>query len=116
MDDILTCIFCLAPGGSDILADDTLESFLPQLQFIECLMHSAAAPFSWDRIPQLYRQGHRRSLALRSDAFPSHITNETGVQLIQLVDKGVDLEIHDRQGGGDFLMNLRNRMHKEVVI
>ena len=116
MDDILTRIFCSAPGGSDILADATLESFLPQLQFVECLTDSPAAPFSWDRIPQLYRQGHRRSLALRSAAFPSHITDETGMQLLQLVDEGVCLEIHDKHRGEDFLTNFRNRMHKGVII
>jgi hypothetical protein len=116
MDDILTRIFCSAPGGSDILVDAMLESFLPRLRFIECLTGSPAAPFSWDHIPKLYRQGHRRSLALRSAAFPSHISDETGVQLLQLVDEGVGLEIHDRQRGGDFLMNFRYKMHQEAII
>jgi len=116
MDDILTRIFCSVPGGSDILANTTPEPFLPQLQFIECLTESPAAPFSWDRIPQLYRQGHRWSLALRSAAFPSHITDETGVQILQLVDEGVGLEIHDRHRDEDFLTSFRNRMHNEGII
>ena len=110
MDEILTHIFHPVAGGSDILVNATREPFLPRLQFIECLTESSAAPFSWDRIPQLYRQGHRWSLALRSAAFPSHITDETALQLLQLVDEGVGLEIHDRQTDGDFLTNVRYRI------
>jgi len=111
MDEILTHIFDPAAGDSDVLVPDvTREPFLPRLQFLECLTESGVAPFSWDRIPQLYRQGHRWSLALRSAAFPSHITDETALQLLQLVDEGVGLEIHARPKGGDFLTNFRHRI------
>jgi len=51
------------------------------------------APFSWDHVPQHYRQGHRRSLMLKSAVFKIHITPEIALELVQLVDEGVDLQI-----------------------
>jgi hypothetical protein len=70
------------------------------------------APFSWDHIPQLYRQGHRRSLTLKSVAYPSHINDDIAHQLLKLTDEGVDLQILDRttKGGGDFLENFRKKV------
>lgn len=57
MDGILARIFCPPPGGSDISGEDSApNSFLPRLQFMECTTISEAyAPFSWHRIPSLYR-------------------------------------------------------------
>ena len=56
------------------------------------------APFSWDRIPQDFSQGHRRSLTLKSAVFKIYITAETALQLVQIVDEGVHLQIvHRRQ-------------------
>ena len=72
-------------------------------------------PFSWDRIPRLYRQGHRRSLTLKSTAKESQISDETALQLLKLTDEGVDLQILDKttRMGGDFLENFRKRMGME---
>lgn len=109
MDDILIRIFESVPE------DHTCEPFLPRLQFIECKMADPVAPFSWDYVPILYRNGHRRSLALRAFARKSHMTDETAAQLLQLVDEGVDLQIIDDFKGGNFLENFRNRMHEQEV-
>ena len=109
MDDILIRIFESVPE------DHTCEPFLPRLQFIECKMADPVAPFSWDYVPMFYRNGYRRSLALRAFARKSHITDEIAAQLLQLADEGVDLQIIDQSKGGDFLENFRNRMHEQNV-
>jgi hypothetical protein len=96
MDDILARIFNSPPGNSTIPSEDaSRESFLPRLQFMECTTSCGTAPFSWNHIPQLYRQGHRRSLTLKSAAKESHISDETALQLLKLTDEGVDLQILD---------------------
>jgi hypothetical protein len=41
--------------------------------------------------------------------------DETALQLLQLVDEGVDLQISDQSIGGDFLENFRNGTHKQGV-
>ena len=69
MDDILIRIF---RSASDTSVDAPLESFLSNIQFMECRTGSTHAPFSWDRIPQLYFQGHRRSLTLKCAATNSY--------------------------------------------
>jgi len=110
MDNILARIFNSPP--STIPSDGAShESFLPCLQFMECTTHYAAA-ISWNHIPQLYRQGHRRSLILKSAAEESDISDDTTLQLLKLVDEGVDLQILDMttEGGGDFLDNFRKRV------
>jgi len=117
MNDILIRIFRSAPGSSDTSVDAALGSFLPNLQFLECRTRSthAPSPLSWDRIPQLYFQGHRRSLTLKCAATNSHISDETALRLLQLVDEGFDLQIPDATQNGDFLKNFRNRMRKEIL-
>jgi hypothetical protein len=79
---------------------------------MKCTTSCTTAPFSWNRIPQLYRQGHRRSLTLKSAAEESHISDEIALQLLKLIDEGVDLQILDEttEGGGDFLENFRKRV------
>jgi hypothetical protein len=109
LDDILTRIFHSVPE------DRTPGSFLPRLQFIECKMEGFVAPFSWSSIPKLYRHGHRRSLKLKAFVCKSNIPDDTAIQLLQLVDEGVDLQIVDLTMGGDFLENFRNRMHEEKL-
>jgi len=108
MDDILLRIF-------DSDSDLTPEPFLPHLQFLECKMGDPVPPFSWHYIPMLYRNGLRRSFALKAFASKSHINDETAAQLLQLADEGVDLQIIDQSKGGDFLENFRNRMHEQEV-
>jgi hypothetical protein len=115
MDDILIRIFRSASGSSDTSVDALLESFLPNLQFMECRTGSTHAPFSWDRIPQLYFQGHRRSLTLKCAATNSHISDKTALRLLQIVDEGFDLQIPDATQNGDFLENFRNRMREEIL-
>jgi hypothetical protein len=116
MDDILGRIFNSPPSDSAISSEEaTCQSFLPRLQFIECTTSiTMLAPFSWNHIPQLYRQGHlgRRSLTLRSAAEESDMTDETALQLLKLADEGVDLQILDQtpERGGDFLENFRKRV------
>ena len=110
MDDILTRIFYSVPedhtpGGS----------FLPHLQFIECKTDTFVAPFSWGFIPKFYRHGHRRSLKLKAFARTSDIPDETALQLLQLVDEGVDLQIVDLTMVGDFLENFRKRISAQVI-
>lgn len=106
MDDIFTRIFYSVPE------DRTPTSFLPRLQFIEFKLNNASAPFSWGYIPKFYRDGHRRSLTLRTFVHKSDITDQTAVQL---VNEGVNLQIIDEETGGDFLENFRNRMHEQGV-
>ena len=117
MDDFFTRLFRSAPSSivNDISMNASLGYFLPHLQFMECSAQSSITPFSWDHIAQLYRQGHRRSLILTSDAYHSRITDETALQLLQLADEGVKLHIRDRTIDGDFLENFRNRMRKNSV-
>jgi hypothetical protein len=113
MDDILARIFNSPSVNSTIpLEDARRESFLPCLQFIECTTGHNTAPFSWNHIPQLYRQGHRRSLTLKSTAKESHISDEIALELLKLTDEGVDLQILDATTGahGDFLENFRKKI------
>jgi len=114
IDDILTRIFRSPSSTSAIpLEESTRELFLPRLLSMECIGGNRDFTlFSWDDIPQLYRQGHRRSLTLKSVAYPSHISDETASQLLNLVDEGVDLQILDKatEVGGDFLENFRKRV------
>ena len=87
------------------------RSFLPHLQFMECsTLDTGAAPFSWDRIPDLYRLGHRGSLTLKSTIDTSQTRDETAIELLKLVDEGAKFLISESSGGGDFLQNLRKRM------
>jgi len=117
MDSILTRILHPAPaGGSNILAEDAMpEPLLPHLQFIECTAHFQGPLLPWDRIPQLYCQSNRRSLVLKSTVLDDEIRDETALQLLQLVDEGVDLQILDQTTGNNFLENFRNRMHKQSL-
>ena len=111
MDDILPRIFRPAPGSGSILVEGhTPEPFLPRLQFVECNAVGRNAPLSWDCIPRLYRQGHRRSLALKTIVNKSDINEETALQLLQLADEGLNLQIFDISIGGYFLENFRKRM------
>jgi hypothetical protein len=55
--------------------------------------------FSWHRMPQHYRQGHRRFLTLKSAVFKIHITAETALQLVHDIDEGVHLQIVDKETG-----------------
>jgi hypothetical protein len=108
-DDIFNRIFRSPAEGSIIsLGDASREMFLPRLQFMGC-----TEPFSWDRVPQLYRQGHRRSLTLKSPANSSLITDETATELLELVDEGAKFQIIDTVENGDFLENFRKRMGRE---
>jgi hypothetical protein len=108
MDDILARIFNSPPNNTTIPSEEAShQSFLPCLQVMECMPY-VTAPFSWNHIPQLYRQGHRRSLALKSAANKSHISDDTALQLLKLTNEGVDLQI-STAGGGNFLENFRKR-------
>lgn len=109
LDDVLTCIFHKMPGNGAVSPEGaTPKPFLPHLQVMDCRSYNnqLGSLFSWDRIPQHYRQGHRRSLTLKSTALEGHITDETTLELLQLVDEGVDLQIVDGRGS-DFLENFR---------
>jgi hypothetical protein len=115
MDDILARIFSSPPAIRS--EEASRQSFLPHLQFMECIpAFTTTFPlFSWDRIPQLHRQGYRRSLTLKSTAEESHISDDTALQLLKLTDEGVNLQILDKttRMGGDFLENFRKRMSRE---
>ena len=112
MDDILARIFNSPSGNSTVPSEEaSRESFLPRLRVMKCTTSCTTAGFSWNHIPQLYRQGHRRSLTFKSAAEESHISDETALQLLMLIDEGVDLQILDEttEKGGDFLENFRKR-------
>lgn len=115
IDDILGRIFRSPPD--DIItspADTNHEIFLPSLQFIECIAESErSTPIAWDQIPQLYRQGHRRSLTLKSVTNKFQTSDETALELLKLVDEGAKFLISDNFGGGDFLANFRKRTGRE---
>jgi hypothetical protein len=114
-DDVLHDIFdrifrsptdrCIIPLG-----DTSLETFLPRLQFVEY-----RTPFSWDRVPQLYRQGHRHSLTLKFPTTSTQTSDETAMELLKLVDEGAKFQIlvTFEGRGGDFLENFRKRMGRE---
>ena len=116
MDDILFRIFNSPPNNSTISSEEASHpSFLPCLQFMECMPFlTMCALFFWNHIPQLYRRGHRRLLALKSAAKESHISDDTALQLLKLTNEGVDLQIFDRttEEGGNFLENFRKRYGK----
>ena len=98
-DNIFDRIFRSPADGSIIpLGDASREMFLPCLQFMEC-----TEPCSCDRVPQLYRQGHRRSLTLKFPTDRSQTSDETAMQLLELVDEGVKFQIIDTSENGDFL-------------
>ncbi|KIM39201.1 hypothetical protein M413DRAFT_447164 [Hebeloma cylindrosporum] len=110
MDDLLTQIFYSLPDSDNISGGDRAhdhESFLPHLQLIECRAKNFSAPFSWSYTPELYRDGHRRSLTLKTLARHSDMTDETALELLQLADEGADIQIRDMTMGGDFLENFR---------
>jgi len=105
-DDILVRLFHSHP--------DQYSSFLPCLQFMECRTSSKmAAPFSWDRIPDLYRLGHRRSLTLKSVIHTLETSDETATELLKLVNEGAKFLISDSIEGGDFLENFKKRISRE---
>ena len=113
MDDILARIFNSPSGNSTIsLEEASRESFLPRLRVMKCTTSCRRAPFSWNHIPRLYRQGHRRSLTLKSAAEESDISDDTALELLKLTDDGVDLQILDTttRACGDFLENFRKRV------
>ena len=105
MNDILVRIFRSPLHESAISADASGDTFLPRLQFMECKTR-----FSWDRVPQLYRQGHRHSLTLKYPTNKSQTSDETAMELLKLVDEGAKFLISDNVKGGDFLANLRKRI------
>ena len=104
MNDILVRIFCSPPDESAIPANASGDMLLPRLQFMEC-----ETQFSWDRVPQLYCQGHRHSLTLKSPTNRSQTSDETVVELLELVDEGAKFLISDNVKGGDFLAYFRKR-------
>jgi hypothetical protein len=108
IDDILLRIFHSPPDKSTIPVDASRETFLPCLQFMECITR-----FSWDRVPQLYRQGHRHSLTLKSPTNRSQTSDETAMELLKLVNEGAKFVISNDLEGGDFLMNFTKRMGNE---
>ena len=115
MDGILARIFSSPPGDSNISGEDPApDSFPPRLQFMECTTISEAfAPFYWDRIPSLYRQGHRRSLTLSAVVYKLDITDATALELLQLADEGLDFRIFDfwrDRRNRDFFKNFREKM------
>jgi len=106
--DILVRIFDSPPDQYS-----SHDSFLPRVQFLEFRGPWRVAPFSWDRIPDLYRLGHRCSLTLKSVINASETSDETAMELLKLVDhEGAKFLISDI-GGGNFLGNLRKRIGRE---
>ena len=115
MDDVLARIFHPAPDSSNISVEEpTHQSFLPCLQYIRCKATQLVDPFSWERIPQLYR-GHRRSLVVNTVVKKADISDETAFQLLQLADEGLDLQIFDASMGGYFLDIFRKRTLEQIV-
>ena len=115
MDDILTRL-SHSTTHNDVSSVEgaTSEPFSPHLRFLDCGAHSAAiSPFIWDRIPQLYNQGHRCSLTLKSWAHKSHISDENALELLHLIEEGADLQIYDLETSRDFFTNFRDRMEEE---
>jgi len=115
LDDILTRMSRRTPE-SDVNSVEgaASESFLPHLQLVDCGANDETiSPFTWDLIPRLYYQGQRWSLTLKSWAHESHISDETALQLLQLVEEGVDLQICELTTRRDLLKKFRERMKGE---
>jgi hypothetical protein len=105
VNDILVRIFRSPPDQSAIPVDASHDTLLPRLQFLECITQ-----ISWDRVPQLYRQGNRQSLTLKSPTNRTWTSDETAMELLKLVDEGAKFQIRDTIEGGDFLENFRKRI------
>jgi hypothetical protein len=92
-----------------------LGSFLPHLRFLECRAspNPTIYSFTWDLIPHLYHQGHRWSLTLDFWVHESVISDETALQLLQLVEEGADLRICEVDTKRDLLKKFRKRMREE---
>jgi hypothetical protein len=109
VDDIFTRLSRTNPN-SDVSSVEgaTSELFLPRLRSLDFESDNATiSPFTWDRIPQLYHQGHRRSLTLKSWAHKSHISDETALEVLHLIKEGVDLQIYDFETSRDFFKDFR---------
>ena len=112
LDDILTRMSRTTPVS--LVEGAASESFLPHLRFVDCgAINDTISPFTWDIIPQLYYQGNRWSLRLKSRAHESHISDETALQLLRLVEEGVDLQICELETRRDLLKIFRERMKGE---
>ncbi|KIM37633.1 hypothetical protein M413DRAFT_30820 [Hebeloma cylindrosporum] len=117
MDTIFARIFCPARSDSSTLDDPTHEPFLPRLKFMEFDADSHHAPFSWDKLPQLFRQGHQRPLVIRAIVEKLDITDEIAIQLLQLADEGLDLQIIElSMGRRNLLENFRARLSAQDSI
>jgi len=113
MDDILARIFNSPSSNNTTSSEDaSREFFLFRLQFTECTTFRRTVAFSWNHISQLYRQGYRRSLTLKSTAKQSYISDETALEPLKLTAEGVHLQILDKttRVGGDFLDNFRRKV------
>jgi hypothetical protein len=115
LDDILTRMSCAMLGsGVNPVEGAASGSFLPHLQLMKCgAINETISPFTWDLIPQLYYQGNRWSLTLDSRAHESHISDETALQLLQLVEEGADLQICELTTRRDLLKKFKKRMRKK---
>lgn len=114
MDDIFTRMSRSTPVSS--VEGTASGSFLPHLQYIECGAIDDIFPFTWALIPQLYHQGHRRSLTLEcraGGAYESQISDETALELLQLVEEGVALQIYSRDEK-DLLKKLRKKLRRKM--
>lgn len=53
------------------------------------------------------------SLTLKSWAHKSHISDETALELLHLIEEGLDLKIYDLETSRDFFEHFRDRMREE---
>jgi hypothetical protein len=109
LDEIFTRLSPTTPDSGDSSVEGAASgSFLPRLRFLDC----GSEGVTWDLIPQLYFQGHRRSLGLKALARESYISDKTALQLLQLVEEGVNLQICELETRKDLLKIFRERMRR----
>jgi len=99
----------------DMSAITNAALFLPHLQTMNIVAQEV--PFSWDRIPAIFRSSNRASLSMKFTFCLIHIEDMDAHQLLQLVDEGCNLRIirKDVHGELDFIQELREHAVRSVV-
>jgi len=109
LNNILDRLCNAPPSGTS--ATESASQLLPHLQTID--IGGNTVPFSWDRVPIIFRSSNRGSLSMKFTFLNIHIEGIEDVvahQLLQLVDEGRNLCITRKdvkEAQLDFIQELR---------